>query len=65
MDDGCSPDHEMFSSSDPHFHEVDPNAEQFVQFVPHKNFMPKTTGSQAHLLSMQEQTLAKQYNSLN
>eukprot|EP00355_Strombidium_rassoulzadegani_P005262 CAMPEP_0168624900 /NCGR_PEP_ID=MMETSP0449_2-20121227/9687_1 /TAXON_ID=1082188 /ORGANISM="Strombidium rassoulzadegani, Strain ras09" /LENGTH=71 /DNA_ID=CAMNT_0008666543 /DNA_START=5 /DNA_END=220 /DNA_ORIENTATION=- len=39
---------------------------QFVNFIPHKNLMPKTTGSQAHLLSIQEANgLQKQYNSLN
>jgi hypothetical protein len=35
-------------------------------FQPHKNLMPKTTGSQAHLLSIQEaDKLTQKYNSLN
>jgi hypothetical protein len=29
--------------------------EQMLGFVPHKNLMPKTTGSQAHLLNIQQQ----------
>ena len=28
---------------------------QHVGFVPHKNLMPKTTGSQAHLLNIQRE----------
>lgn len=28
---------------------------QNMGFVPHKNLMPKTTGSQAHLLNIQQQ----------
>ena len=28
---------------------------QHVGFVPHKNLMPKTTGSQAHLLNISQQ----------
>jgi len=36
-----------------------------MSFIPHKNLMPKTTGSQAHLLSVQEANNLKQYNSLN
>jgi len=36
-----------------------------MNFIPHKNLMPKTTGSQAHLLSIQEANNLKQYNSLN
>lgn len=27
---------------------------QKMGFIPHKNLMPKTTGSQAHLLNIQE-----------
>jgi len=37
-------------------------------FIPHKNLMPKTTGSHAHLLNISEEgssSLQKQYNSLN
>ena len=36
-----------------------------MSFIPHRNLMPKTTGSQAHLLSIQEANGMKQYNSLN
>ena len=36
-----------------------------MNFIPHKNLMPKTTGSQAHLLSIQDGVNSKQYNSLN
>lgn len=36
-----------------------------MSFIPHRNLMPKTTGSQAHLLSIQEANNMKQYNSLN
>ena len=36
-----------------------------MNFIPHRNLMPKTTGSQVHLLSMQDANSMKQYNSLN
>ena len=34
---------------------MDQIQEQNIAFVPHKNLMPKTTGSQAHLLNIQQQ----------
>jgi len=37
-----------------------------VDLQPHKNLMPKTTGSQAHLLNIQEaEKLTQKNNSLN
>ena len=41
---------------------------QIVGFIRHKNLMPKTTGSQAHLLALTEDQnilQKQQYNSLN
>lgn len=40
-------------------------AQNQLNFIPHKNLMPKTTGSQAHLLNIQEANNLQKYNSLN
>jgi ribosomal protein L16/L10AE len=47
-----------------HMNDVNSSGQK-INFIPHKNLMPKTTGSQAHLLNIQEANNLKQYNSLN